>query len=126
MKIDILECVERLRPGLSWKNHMVNGYSLETIEKTYLNPDAPLPTLAECEAVWPEIAAEHVAIKQARLDIKAEKKKSVFKGKTLSQAKKIVKDKFNDVRADKADDKTGALIDACEDLISKLVIEVIR
>ena len=123
----VIECVERLRPGLSWKNHMVNGYSLETIAKTYLNPDAPLPTLEECEAVWPEIEAEHAAIKQARIDLKAEKESIAITDKTASQVKSDIKTKFKDIKnAKSADDKIDALSDAVEELESKIAILLLR
>lgn len=55
--MDLLECVYKLRPGVTWENDQVNSYSLETIEKTYEHND-PIPTLQECEVIWVEMAQQ--------------------------------------------------------------------
>jgi hypothetical protein len=85
MKKDLLLCVKKLRPDVTWANDMVNPHSLETIAKTYQSAE-PIPTLEECEAVWPEIEAEHATEKQRSIDIKAERETAGLKNISIAQA----------------------------------------
>ena len=56
--MDLISCVYKLRPDVTWKDNIVNGHSLETIEKTYQSSQA-LPTIEECEAVEAEIESDN-------------------------------------------------------------------
>jgi hypothetical protein len=85
MKKDLISCIKKLRPDVTWLNDMVNGFNLETIAKTYQSAD-PLPTLEECEAVWPEIEAENEAGQQRIDDIKEEQKNAGLKNISIAQA----------------------------------------
>jgi hypothetical protein len=83
--MDLISCIYKLRPDVTWAGNMVNGYSLEHIAKTYQSAD-DIPTLEECEAVWPEIEAENEAGQQRIDDIKAEQETSGLKNISIAQA----------------------------------------
>lgn len=48
--MDIIRAIYRVRPNVEWKNNSVNGFSIDTIKKTYIGDD--FPTSAELDAVW--------------------------------------------------------------------------
>ena len=87
--MDLILCVQRLRPDVTWAGDMVNPYSLDTIAKTYQSADT-LPTLAECEAVWPTIQAEIDAEAQRVADIEAEQATAGLKSVTIEQANSFI------------------------------------
>ena len=78
--MDLIQCIKRLRPDVTWKNNMVNGHSVTSIKKTYQSSQ-PIPTEQECIDAWvvikTEIEVEDVLktqkvknIKQAKIDLK--------------------------------------------------------
>lgn len=59
--MDIMQCIQRIYPdwrGAVWSNTYegIKPHELET---------RPIPSLAELEAVWPQIEAERIAAEQA-------------------------------------------------------------
>ena len=67
--MDYIACVCKLRPDVTWEDNVVNGFSLDTIRETYQSSQA-MPTVQECEAVWPEIELENQEEIKRTLDIK--------------------------------------------------------
>ena len=94
--MQLVPCITRLRDGVTWKDNTVNGYSLETIAKTYQHED-DLPTLAECETVWEILKAEYIE-EQAEIDGKeAELVSNLLSNLTFAQAETWIDDNVTDL-----------------------------
>ena len=94
--MDLIPCVVRLRNGVTWKNNIINGFSLETIAKTYQHED-DLPTLSECEAVWEILKAEYTE-EQVVIDGKAiELVSNTLSNLTFTQAETWIDDNVTDL-----------------------------
>lgn len=73
--MEYVRIFEKGRPGVTWKNDMVNGFSLATIAESYEHEDLIL-TEAECETLWAAILIEDALAKKLQ-EIKDESDRRV-------------------------------------------------
>lgn len=95
--MDLIACIYKLRPDVTWDGDYVNGTSLETIAKTYLSND-PIPTIEECENIWPEIQEEGVVEKARLAEITEAQNTGDLKDITVNQGNDWILDKLQTVQ----------------------------
>lgn len=91
--MDLIQCIYKLRPDVTWFNSIVNGYSLETISSTYQSSE-DIPTEPECEAIWLVIEAENLMEDQRIEDIQDEKEAVGVSKFTVAEAKAKVDERM--------------------------------